>query len=106
MRKYQMLVNKTQEHYEEGQHLHYKLDGKVAMKYLKEIEEQIDDMRTKLNNERTQRWRNWLDNSWGHKKKYIYKWIRGKKGNGPLIAHNGGSVQMKDIMKLAEDTWG
>eukprot|EP00972_Heterocapsa_arctica_P025424 3743084-Heterocapsa_arctica.AAC.1 len=63
-------------------------------------------MRTKLNNERTQRWRNWVDNSLGHKEKSIYKWIRGKKGNGPIIVSSGGSVQMKDRMKLAEETWG
>eukprot|EP00972_Heterocapsa_arctica_P111524 16418411-Heterocapsa_arctica.AAC.1 len=63
-------------------------------------------MRTKLKNERTQRWRNWPENSWGHKNKYVYKWIRGKKGNGPLIVSKGGSVQMKDRMKLAEETWG
>eukprot|EP00972_Heterocapsa_arctica_P094208 13893860-Heterocapsa_arctica.AAC.1 len=85
MRKYQMLVNRKQENQEEGQKLHYKLEGKLAL--------------------RTQRWRNWVENSWGHKKKYIYKWIRGKKGNGPLIVNNGGSAQMKDIMKLAEETW-
>eukprot|EP00972_Heterocapsa_arctica_P046668 6887200-Heterocapsa_arctica.AAC.1 len=30
----------------------------------------------------------------------------GKKGNGPRIVNNGGSVQMKDIMKLAEERWG
>eukprot|EP00972_Heterocapsa_arctica_P084722 12478026-Heterocapsa_arctica.AAC.1 len=30
----------------------------------------------------------------------------GKKGNGPLIVSNGGSVQMNDRMKLAEETWG
>eukprot|EP00972_Heterocapsa_arctica_P003961 588978-Heterocapsa_arctica.AAC.1 len=41
-----------------------------------------------------------------HKKKDIYKWIRGKKGHGPLIVSKGGSAQMKDIMKLAEETWG
>eukprot|EP00972_Heterocapsa_arctica_P005793 856322-Heterocapsa_arctica.AAC.1 len=63
-------------------------------------------MRTTLNNERSQRWRSWVDNSWGHNNKYIYKWIRGKKRNGPLIVSHGGSAQMKDIMKLAEETWG
>eukprot|EP00972_Heterocapsa_arctica_P082313 12130100-Heterocapsa_arctica.AAC.1 len=68
MRTYQMLVNKKHEHYEEGQNLHYKLEGKVALKHLKQIEEQLGDMRTKLNTERTQRWRNWVDNSWGHTK--------------------------------------
>eukprot|EP00972_Heterocapsa_arctica_P000681 99272-Heterocapsa_arctica.AAC.1 len=73
MRKSQMLVNNKQEHYEEGKTLRYKLEDK------------IDDMRTKLNNERTHRWRNRVESSWGHNKKDIYKWIRGKKGNGPLI---------------------
>eukprot|EP00972_Heterocapsa_arctica_P012727 1869185-Heterocapsa_arctica.AAC.2 len=63
-------------------------------------------MRTTLKHERTQRWRNWVENSWGHKKKDIYTWIRGKKGNGPLIVNSSGSAQMKDIMKLAEETWG
>ncbi len=63
-------------------------------------------MRTKLKNDRTQRWINWVDKSWGHKKKDIYKWIRGKTGNGPLIVSNGGSAQMKDRMKLAEETLG
>eukprot|EP00972_Heterocapsa_arctica_P079628 11734190-Heterocapsa_arctica.AAC.1 len=29
-----------------------------------------------------------------------------ESGNGPLIVSNGGSAQMKDIMKLAEETWG
>eukprot|EP00972_Heterocapsa_arctica_P008715 1278003-Heterocapsa_arctica.AAC.1 len=66
----------------------------------------MDNMRTKLNNTQTQRWRNWVENSWGHKKNDIYKWIRGKKGNGAIIVNNGGSVQMKDRMKLAEETWG
>eukprot|EP00972_Heterocapsa_arctica_P062898 9278303-Heterocapsa_arctica.AAC.1 len=42
----------------------------------------------------------------GHTEKYIYKWIRGKTGNGPPIVSNGGSAQVKDIMKLAEETWG
>eukprot|EP00972_Heterocapsa_arctica_P089497 13195574-Heterocapsa_arctica.AAC.1 len=63
-------------------------------------------MRTNLNNERTQRWINWVESSWGHKKKDIYKCIRGNKGHGPLIVSNGGSAQMKDRMKLAEETWG
>eukprot|EP00972_Heterocapsa_arctica_P067029 9891736-Heterocapsa_arctica.AAC.1 len=63
-------------------------------------------MRTKLKHDRTQRWRSWVEHSWGHKKKYIYKWIRGKSGNGPLKVSNGGSGQMKDKMKLAEETWG
>eukprot|EP00972_Heterocapsa_arctica_P011516 1688083-Heterocapsa_arctica.AAC.1 len=63
-------------------------------------------MRVKLNNERTQRWRSWVENSWAHDKNYFYKWIRGKKGNGPLIVSEGGSAQMKDRMQLAEETWG
>eukprot|EP00972_Heterocapsa_arctica_P079953 11782102-Heterocapsa_arctica.AAC.1 len=61
MRKYQMLMNKNQQYDKEGQELHYKLEGKVALSYLKEIEEQMDSQRTTLNNERTQRWREWVE---------------------------------------------
>eukprot|EP00972_Heterocapsa_arctica_P020120 2969168-Heterocapsa_arctica.AAC.1 len=63
-------------------------------------------MKATLNNDRSQRWRNWVENSWGRKDTYIHNWIRGKTGNGPLIVSNGGSAQMKYIMKLAEETWG
>eukprot|EP00972_Heterocapsa_arctica_P083133 12251236-Heterocapsa_arctica.AAC.1 len=63
-------------------------------------------MRCKLKTERTQRWRNWVEHSLNRKKKAIYTWIRGNQGNGPLIVNQGGSVQMKDIFKLAEETWG
>eukprot|EP00972_Heterocapsa_arctica_P109245 16085915-Heterocapsa_arctica.AAC.1 len=80
-----MLVNKKHEHKEEGQTLHYTLEGKIALEHLHEIETKLEEMRAKLNNDRTQRWRSWVDNSWGHKHKYIYTWIRGKTGNGPLI---------------------
>eukprot|EP00972_Heterocapsa_arctica_P039136 5764200-Heterocapsa_arctica.AAC.1 len=70
------------------------------------MEIKLDGMRAKLNNYRSQRWRNWVDNAWGRNEKDIYKWIRGTKGNGPLVVSNGGSAQMNDIMKLAEETWG
>eukprot|EP00972_Heterocapsa_arctica_P087782 12944878-Heterocapsa_arctica.AAC.1 len=70
------------------------------------MEEKLDSMRAKLKKSRSQRWRTWVDNSWGHKKNDIYKWIRGKNGNGPFIVSNGGNAQMKDILKLAEETWG
>eukprot|EP00972_Heterocapsa_arctica_P002064 295492-Heterocapsa_arctica.AAC.1 len=63
-------------------------------------------MRTTLNNDRSLRWRNWVDNAWGHTYKYIYKWIRGKKGNGLLTVSKGGSAQIKNRLKLAEETWG
>eukprot|EP00972_Heterocapsa_arctica_P093404 13777241-Heterocapsa_arctica.AAC.1 len=78
MRKYKMLVNNKQEQQEEGNILHYKLEGNVALEHLREIEAKPAEMRTKLNNDRTQRWTSWVDNSWGHTKKDIYKWIRGK----------------------------
>eukprot|EP00972_Heterocapsa_arctica_P076514 11286711-Heterocapsa_arctica.AAC.1 len=86
--------------------LHYKLEGKVDRKDLEETEVKLDELRAKLNNYISQRRRNWVDNSWGHKYNYLYKWIRGKTGNGPLIVSNGGSAQMKYIMELAEETWG
>eukprot|EP00972_Heterocapsa_arctica_P078514 11579233-Heterocapsa_arctica.AAC.1 len=100
LRKYQMLANKKQEHNEEGQTLHYKLEGNIALEHLHEIETQLEEMKTKLKNDRTQRWRRWVDNSWGHTKKDIQMYQR--TGNGPLIVRNGGSAQMKDVMKLAE----
>eukprot|EP00972_Heterocapsa_arctica_P008783 1288376-Heterocapsa_arctica.AAC.1 len=106
MRKYQMLVNRKQETGEEGVQLLYKLEGKLLLHNLEYMEEKLDNTRTTLNNGRSQRWRSWVDNSWGHKKKDIYTWIRGKKGNGALIVSNGGSAQMKYIIKLAEETWG
>eukprot|EP00972_Heterocapsa_arctica_P052527 7727319-Heterocapsa_arctica.AAC.1 len=71
MRKYQMLVNKKQEHQQEGQTLHYKLEGTIALEHLHEIEIKLDEMRTNLNNDRTHRWISWVENSWGHKNKYI-----------------------------------
>eukprot|EP00972_Heterocapsa_arctica_P016025 2361926-Heterocapsa_arctica.AAC.1 len=70
MRKYQMLVNKKQSTTTEGLILHYKLEGTSERNYLEETEINLDGMR---------------ENSWGHKNKYIYKLIRGKKGHGPLI---------------------
>eukprot|EP00972_Heterocapsa_arctica_P064047 9449336-Heterocapsa_arctica.AAC.1 len=106
MRKYQMLVNRKQEAGEEGLQLLYKLEGRIGRQHLTYMEEKLDTMRTTINNERSQRWRSWVDNSWGHKKKYIYKCIRGKKGNGPLIVSNGGIAQMNDRIQLAEETWG
>eukprot|EP00972_Heterocapsa_arctica_P054325 8006747-Heterocapsa_arctica.AAC.1 len=69
MRKYQMLVNEKQYNIEEGQTLHYKLEGKVDRKDLQEIEDKLYDMRTTLKNDRYQRWRNWVDNSWGQKER-------------------------------------
>eukprot|EP00972_Heterocapsa_arctica_P029006 4268305-Heterocapsa_arctica.AAC.1 len=73
-----MLVNKKQEQQEEGNTLHYKLEGTIALEHLHDIEAKHEYMITKLKNDRTQRWRSWVDNSWGHTKKYSYKRIRGK----------------------------
>eukprot|EP00972_Heterocapsa_arctica_P082414 12144362-Heterocapsa_arctica.AAC.1 len=41
-----------------------------------------------------------------HKTNDSYKWIRGKTRNGSFIVSNGASAQLKDILKLAEETWG
>eukprot|EP00972_Heterocapsa_arctica_P026698 3929595-Heterocapsa_arctica.AAC.1 len=61
-------------------------------------------MRHQTRTERTKRWKAWVDNSWDTKKKDIYKWIRGKKDQGPLIVIPGGSAQVKDILKVAQAT--
>eukprot|EP00972_Heterocapsa_arctica_P043565 6431958-Heterocapsa_arctica.AAC.1 len=63
MRKYHMLVNKKQEHQEEGQTLHFKFEGNIALEHLHEIGIKLDEMRTKLKNDRIQRWRSWAENS-------------------------------------------
>eukprot|EP00972_Heterocapsa_arctica_P114887 16444921-Heterocapsa_arctica.AAC.1 len=90
MRKYQTLVNRKQETGEEGVQLIYKLEDNILLHNLENIEEKLDNnMRTTLKNDRSQRWRSWVENSWGHKKKDIYKLIRGKK-SGPLIVSDGG----------------
>eukprot|EP00972_Heterocapsa_arctica_P065429 9657648-Heterocapsa_arctica.AAC.1 len=106
MSKYQLLVNKGKENSGKGVQLLYKLEGIAGIQAIQTLEGMLDIMISKLNNEISQRWRNWIDNSWGHKKKDSYKCIRCKKGNGPVIVSNGGIAQMKDRMKLAEETWG
>eukprot|EP00972_Heterocapsa_arctica_P019231 2836738-Heterocapsa_arctica.AAC.1 len=100
-----ILVNKGKGYGIEGAALHAKLD-KTRIEAIKELEIKVDEMRCQMKSERTKRWKSWVDNSWDHKKKDIYTWIRGKKGNGPLIVSPGSSAQMKDILKLAEETWG
>jgi hypothetical protein len=64
MRKYQMLCNKKQQYNDEGQVLSYKLEGKVALHYLKDIEGKMDQLKNKLKNDRTQRWKKWVETSW------------------------------------------
>eukprot|EP00972_Heterocapsa_arctica_P088031 12981024-Heterocapsa_arctica.AAC.1 len=66
MRKYQMLVKEKQDNQEEGKTLHHKLEGHIALEHLHEIEATLEEMRTKLKNDRTQRWRSWVEKSWGH----------------------------------------
>eukprot|EP00972_Heterocapsa_arctica_P089129 13143371-Heterocapsa_arctica.AAC.1 len=69
-------------------------------------EEQVGQMREDIKRERTQRCRLWVENSWAHKKKDIYRWIRGTKSSGPLIVIPGASAQMADRLKEAEKAWG
>eukprot|EP00972_Heterocapsa_arctica_P008067 1178405-Heterocapsa_arctica.AAC.1 len=63
-------------------------------------------MRNKIKTERTKRWRAWADKSWDTKKKDIYRWIKEKKGQGPLILLPEGSAQMSNRLKVAEKAWG
>eukprot|EP00972_Heterocapsa_arctica_P052711 7758193-Heterocapsa_arctica.AAC.2 len=100
-----VLVNKGKGYGKEGAALHAKLD-KTGVETIEELEIKVDEMRCQIKSERTNLWKSWVENSWDHKQKDIYKWIRGKKGNGLLIVTPGGSAQMKDRPKLAEETWG
>ncbi len=61
MRKYRMLANKKQETREEGQILRQKLKGKIALEQLQDIATKLDEMRNAFNNERTQRWKIWVE---------------------------------------------
>eukprot|EP00972_Heterocapsa_arctica_P109894 16180634-Heterocapsa_arctica.AAC.1 len=79
MRKYQMLINRNQDKGEEGVQLFYNLEGSIGCQAIAGHEDKLDIMRGKLKHERSQRWRSWVEHSWGHKKKDIYTWIRGKK---------------------------
>eukprot|EP00972_Heterocapsa_arctica_P070951 10481837-Heterocapsa_arctica.AAC.1 len=69
-------------------------------------EENVSKLRGDINNYRNQRWRHWVENSWAHKKKDIYIWIRGNKSAGPLIVIPGSSAQMADILKEADKNMG
>ncbi len=71
-----MLANKKHKKQEEGRNLYCKIEGKTALEHLHYIETKLEEMRNKLNNDRTQRWRSWVYKYWGHKKKDIYKWMR------------------------------
>eukprot|EP00972_Heterocapsa_arctica_P071298 10531359-Heterocapsa_arctica.AAC.1 len=76
------------------------------MEDISEQEEIVAKLRDNFKTERCQRWRLWVDNSWAHKTKDIYRWIKGSKSAGPLIVIPGGSAQMADRLKEAEKTWG
>eukprot|EP00972_Heterocapsa_arctica_P101163 14911856-Heterocapsa_arctica.AAC.1 len=69
-------------------------------------EELVEKMRTDVKTKRSQGCIFWVDNSWAHKKKDIYIWIRGNKSAGPIIVIPGGSAQIADILKEAEKAWG
>eukprot|EP00972_Heterocapsa_arctica_P000136 21146-Heterocapsa_arctica.AAC.1 len=66
----------------------------------------VEKMRADVKTKRSQRWRLWVENSWAHKQKDIYIWIRGNRSAGPLIVIPGGSSQIADRLKEAEQTWG
>eukprot|EP00972_Heterocapsa_arctica_P013190 1938297-Heterocapsa_arctica.AAC.1 len=105
MKKYNILVRKGREHTEEGVRLK-KLTFNCTMDDITKQEEIVAKLRDNIKTERSQRWRHWADNSWAHKKKDIYRWIKGSKSAGPLIVIPGGSAQIADRLKEAEKAWG
>ncbi len=105
MQKYHILINKGKEFSAEGM----RLKGLVKSHSVYDItqqEELIHSLRANIRNERSKRWRHWVENAWDHKKNDIYRWIRGKKIYRPLIIIPGGSVQISDRLKEAEQAWG
>eukprot|EP00972_Heterocapsa_arctica_P043962 6492229-Heterocapsa_arctica.AAC.1 len=63
-------------------------------------------MRSSIKLERAKRWKAWVEQSWNTKQTNIYKWIRGKKGQGFLIVIPGVSAQVRDRRRVAEEAWG
>eukprot|EP00972_Heterocapsa_arctica_P051934 7638873-Heterocapsa_arctica.AAC.1 len=63
-------------------------------------------LKNNIQTERTHRWKKWVENSWAHKKKDIYTFVKGTKSSGPLIVIPGGSAQIADRLKEAEKAWG
>eukprot|EP00972_Heterocapsa_arctica_P067428 9951768-Heterocapsa_arctica.AAC.1 len=60
-----------------------------TMEDITEQEEIVAQLRDNIKTERSQRWRLWVENSWAHKNKDIYRWIKGSKSAGPLIVIPG-----------------
>eukprot|EP00972_Heterocapsa_arctica_P023455 3455469-Heterocapsa_arctica.AAC.1 len=80
--------------------------GDCGLEAIREQEVVVENMRTEIKSERTNRWTEWVAKSWDTKKNNIYRWIRAKKGQGQLIVLPGGSAQMIDRMRVAQEAWG
>eukprot|EP00972_Heterocapsa_arctica_P102117 15048258-Heterocapsa_arctica.AAC.1 len=83
MKKYNILVRKGKAQSVEGLRLK-QLVSDYFMEAMTKQEEIVSKLRADIKNERSQRWRHWVDNSWAHKKKDIYRWMGGNKRAGPL----------------------
>eukprot|EP00972_Heterocapsa_arctica_P113957 16439955-Heterocapsa_arctica.AAC.1 len=105
MRKYQILVNKGKANITEGTTLYSKLEN-TGLEAIKELEVKVDSIICHIKAERTQRWRSWVEHSWDHQNNIHLQLDQRKERKLSLIVAKGGSAQMKDILKLAEETWG
>eukprot|EP00972_Heterocapsa_arctica_P074058 10932187-Heterocapsa_arctica.AAC.1 len=88
MKKFNILSRKGMENTEEGVRLR-KLTLNSDLGDIDKQEAKVAKLKNNIQTERTQRWKAWVDNSWAHKKKDIYKFVKGTKSTGPLIVIPG-----------------
>eukprot|EP00972_Heterocapsa_arctica_P114907 16445034-Heterocapsa_arctica.AAC.1 len=88
MREHRFLVAKGTGHTAEAYALQSRV-GDCGMDVIREQEAVVEKMRADIKSERNT--------------KDIYRWIRGKKGQGQFIVLLGGSAQMSDRMRVAQE---
>eukprot|EP00972_Heterocapsa_arctica_P048030 7084102-Heterocapsa_arctica.AAC.1 len=71
MNKYNILIRKGAENTEEGIRLK-QLTLNCDVNDISKQEMIVDKLKGNIQTERTHRWRSWVENSWAHKKQYIY----------------------------------
>eukprot|EP00972_Heterocapsa_arctica_P043642 6444818-Heterocapsa_arctica.AAC.1 len=105
LKKYNILLRKDKELSVEGLWLKRVIHD-FFIEDITKHEDLINTMKADIKHERSNRWRHWVEHAWEHKNHNIYRWIRGKQGNGPLIVIPGGSAHISDRLTEDEKAWG
>eukprot|EP00972_Heterocapsa_arctica_P035974 5292396-Heterocapsa_arctica.AAC.1 len=75
MKKFNILSRKGMENTEEGVRLR-KLTLNSDLEDIEKQEAKVAKLKNNIQTERTQRRKTWVENSWAHKKKDIYKFVK------------------------------